>query len=218
MTLDTTVAFIDLSRFTMLNDVHGDGVAVDVLDRFISCVEDSLRDGAELVKTLGDGALLRGPDPRTLVGVMAEIVERFHDEDAMPDLSGGIHHGPVVQRGGDVLGRAVNLASRLADAAPPTALYATREVAEAAGSVGLEVEPLGALQLRGFVEAIDVFAVRPCPTDGHAVAVDPVCGMRINPGDETPRVVQGDRTAWFCSGDCERRFTSSPDRYPRAVR
>lgn len=217
MTVDTTVAFIDLSRFTTLNDVHGDGVAVDVLDRFIDCIEGSLRGGAELVKTLGDGALLSAPDPRTLVGVVAEIVERFHDEDAMPDLSGGIHHGPVVQRGGDVLGRAVNLASRLADAAPAAALYVTREVAEAAVAEGLEVEPLGALRLQGFVDAIDVFAVRPCPTDGHDLAVDPVCGMRINPGDETPHVVQGGQTAWFCSTDCERRFTTSPDRYERAV-
>lgn len=56
VTGEATVAFIDLSRFTTLNDVHGDGIAVDVLDRFVDCVQGSLRDGAELVKTLGDGA------------------------------------------------------------------------------------------------------------------------------------------------------------------
>ena len=213
-TREATVAFLDLTGFTTLNDVHGDRTAVAVLDQFLANVEDSLVQGVELVKSLGDGVLLTAPDPRTAVRVVVRIVEGFHGQDGMPDLSGGLHHGSVVEHRSDVLGHGVNLASRLADAAPASSLYLTREVADAATAEGLTVEPLGELELRGIADPVDVFALRACPSDGHDAEIDPVCGMRIRPVESAPHVAHAERTMWFCTEDCQKRFVEAPHRYP----
>jgi adenylate cyclase len=213
---ERTIAFMDLSRFTSLNDVHGDTTAVDVLDRFLACVEASLDGGARVVKTLGDGVLLEAPDPDVGVRVAARIIERFHDEAGMPDVSGGLHHGPVVAREGDILGATVNLASRLADAAPASELYTTAEPARAASRAGLRVEPLGPTVVRGLRDPVDVFAVAPCDHNAPDVRTDPVCGMRITPGPNTTHLEIGERTEWFCSSGCADKFAADADRYLRS--
>lgn len=59
---ERTIVFLDLARFTTLTDVHGNDMAVDVLDQFMTCVHDSLNDQATVVKTLGDGVLLEAPE------------------------------------------------------------------------------------------------------------------------------------------------------------
>lgn len=208
-----TVAFLDLSRFTALNDVHGDTIAVDVLDRFLACVGASLEGGARVVKTLGDGVLVEAPTPDVGVRVAARIIERVHDEAEMPDVAGGLHHGPLVHRDGDILGATVNLASRLADAAPASVLYTTVEPARAASAAGMRVEPLGPTEVRGLRDRVNVFAVSPCDHEASGVRTDPVCGMRITPGPNTARLDLGERTYWFCSSDCKDRFEADTDRH-----
>jgi adenylate cyclase len=208
-----TVAFLDLSRFTSLNDVHGDTIAVQVLDRFLACVDASLEGGGRVVKKLGDGVLVEAPTPDVGVRVAARIIERVHDEAEMPDVAGGVHHGPVVRRDGDILGATVNLASRLADAAPASVLYTTVEPARAASAAGMRVEPLGPTDLRGLLDPVDMFAVAPCDHDAAGVRTDPVCGMRITPGPNTARLDLGERTHWFCSSHCKDKFAADADRY-----
>jgi len=44
-------------------------------------------------------------------------------------------------------------------------------------------------------------------------AVDPVCGMTVDPGTTPHRVELGDRTCWFCSAACRDSFEAEPDRH-----
>lgn len=211
--LDRTVAFLDLSRFTSLTDACGDDTAVEVLDRFVATVDDALAGQARRVKTLGDGALLTSDTPADGIAVAVRIITSFHDEHGMPDIAGGLHHGPVIERDGDVFGQTVNLASRLSDAAPAAGIYTTDTCARAASEAGLEVEPLGPLELRGVLDPVEAFAIVPCDHRGDTTVTDPVCGMRIAHGDATPQVEHGGRTIWFCAAHCEARFVADPDRY-----
>ncbi|MGH9056390.1 MAG: XdhC family protein [Acidimicrobiales bacterium] len=41
-------------------------------------------------------------------------------------------------------------------------------------------------------------------------AVDPVCGMSVEPGDEALSVQYGGQTVWFCGSGCLRAFTADP--------
>jgi Cu+-exporting ATPase len=44
-------------------------------------------------------------------------------------------------------------------------------------------------------------------------AVDPVCGMTVNPAQAAGRVEHGGRTYFFCSAHCAAKFTANPARY-----
>ena len=68
---DTTIAFLDLTRFTALADVHGDDLALDVIDRFVGAVEGAVHGRGRVVKTMGDGVLLQlhGPRASRLAGL-----------------------------------------------------------------------------------------------------------------------------------------------------
>lgn len=206
-----TIVFLDLTRFTALTDAHGDQTAAAVIDRFTGAVATALEGHGRLVKTLGDGALLEVDDPATAIAVADDVSHQLHDSDQMPEVTGGIATGPVVDRGEDVLGAVVNLAARLADLAPAGELWVTEPAARAAAAAGWKVEPLGLVDIRGFHEPVAVFRVVLCHPDD--CVTDPVCGMRITPGVRTPQWTEDGRTRWFCSSTCEQRFRSAPHRY-----
>ena len=52
----------------------------------------------------------------------------------------------------------------------------------------------------------------PKPTSG-AAAIDPVCGMTVDPATAAGSHVHGGRTYWFCSAGCLERFRADPARY-----
>jgi len=45
------------------------------------------------------------------------------------------------------------------------------------------------------------------------VAIDPVCGMKVNTADAKHTALHGGRTYYFCSPKCLAKFTAEPDRY-----
>ena len=206
-----TVVFLDLTRFTALTDAHGDETAVDVIDRFTAAVAAELGDRGRIVKTLGDGVLLDITDPAEAIAVADGTTHRLHDLPGMPELTGGVATGTVIERDGDILGATVNLAARLADLAAPGDLCTTEPAARTAAGAGWQVEPLGPTDIRGFHEPVTVFRVMLCHPDD--CITDPVCGMRITIGPTTPRII--DRTVpWsFCSSRCADRFRADPQRY-----
>ena len=208
---ERTIVFLDLTGFTALTDAHGDHTAAAVVDQFFAAVTAALEGRGRLVKTLGDGALLEVSDPATAIAVADDVSHRLHDVDQMPEITGGIATGSVVDRGDDVLGAVVNLAARLADLAPAGELRVTEAAARAAGAANWKVEPLGSIDIRGFHDPVAVFRAVLCHPDD--CVTDPVCGMRITPGGRTPRGTIEDRTVWFCSVNCEQRFRAAPDRY-----
>lgn len=214
-TTDAAVAFLDVSRFTTLTDVCGDAAALAVVDTLTGSVEEALQGQARLVKTLGDGVLLCSRTPVDALEVSIRIIAAFHDHDGLPEIAGGIAQGPVIDRDGDVLGRFVNLSARLSDAAPPGALWVTHEIASVATDMGHQVVPLGSVDLTGFVDPVDAWAVTPCDHVRHATHADPVCGMNITPGPATPRVDLDGETVWFCAEHCRARFEDQIHRLGR---
>ena len=203
-----TIMFLDLSRFTALTDVHGDGTAVEVVDHFTSAVRLGVAGRGRVVKTMGDGVLLDMDGPSAAIEAAEAVSSALHALPGMLDLTGGIATGPVIDHHGDVLGATVNLASRLANLAPAGELRVTAPAARAAAEGGWRVEPLGRVSIRGFHEPVNAFAVAFHRPPGGAV--DVVCGMRITPGPATPALDREGSTWWFCSPRCRERFRRSP--------
>ena len=79
-----------------------------------------------------------------------------------------MHRGPVIEREGDVYGRTVNLAARIADLAPDGAVYVTVDLASDLTAAGLTVTPIGTHDLQGIGPV--ALARVSWPTGGAALA------------------------------------------------
>jgi adenylate cyclase len=85
--------------------------------------EVAARRGVRAAKWLGDGVMLVGTEPGPLVATVAELVARF--ESAGLDTHAGVAGGPVLLfEGDDYIGRPVNLAARLCEAAEANEILA----------------------------------------------------------------------------------------------
>lgn len=208
-----TIAFVDLAGFTALTEAHGDDAAVDLVDAFTGVATEAVRGaGAELVKAIGDAVMLAAPDPGTGVDAVRRLFEACYAIDSFPEPRAGLHHGSVVDRGGDYFGATVNLAARLASRAGSGQALATAVVAEAARLDGVDVVDLGQQTFRNVLDPVEVWAIELCPTHVD-LSVDPVCHMRVSCQAAVARVRHAGGEHWLCSLECLRSFAADPDRY-----
>lgn len=117
-------AFVDVCGFTRYTDQQGAHAATEMLTRFRSACRDvTARRGARVAKWLGDGVMLVGTEPGPVIAAVAELLLRFRDETF--EIHAGIAGGTVLLfEGDDYIGRPVNLAARLCEAAAPGELLA----------------------------------------------------------------------------------------------
>lgn len=153
-----TIAFVDLSGYTRLAEDFGDALAAEHGGRLVEIALDlCATSGGRLVKTLGDGVMLRFHEPHVAVATCLDLVE-LAEAEGLPPTRAGIATGSVVQRDGDYFGRTVNLAARLVEAAEPGRVLASASVAEMANGGRVTFRPLGPRNLEGVGEPLPVFA------------------------------------------------------------
>jgi adenylate cyclase len=154
--LHVGVAFADLAAYTRLTEEVGEEEALEVVERFVAAVQDTLPEDARVVKTIGDEVMVVGSDPSALAD-WAVGFQALHTERPLPRI--GIHSGAVLYRDGDYYGRAVNLAARVGARAAGGEVLVTREVVDAAGR-HLRFDHIGEVKLKGFDEATELFLAR----------------------------------------------------------
>ena len=157
-TLTGTIVFTDIVGFTQLTDEHGDDLAMTLLEHQEELVRRALPENARVVKELGDGVLLWFDDPAIAI-VTALSLQRSFEEESDGDLPMwvriGMHWGCPRARGDDIVGRDVNLASRITDLAGPGEVLASEATATRAGEIaGVGYEPLGPVFVKGIADPI----------------------------------------------------------------
>ena len=156
------IAIVDLSGFTSMTAERGDLEAATAADRLRDLAERAVagRRG-RLVKSLGDGVLLRFPDAAAALSATLGLVASI-DAAGQPPAHGGVAAGRVVDRDGDVFGATVNLAARIAGHAGPGEV-----LVEEGAVVGLPrrvatFKPVGRVPLKGLPEPVALWrAVAP---------------------------------------------------------
>ena len=138
------IAFADLAGYTRLTEEAGEEEALDVVERFVEAVEETLPDEARVVKTIGDEVMVVGADPGTLVDWAVGFQELNAGQRPLPRI--GVHSGDTLYRDGDYYGRAVNLASRVGARAAGGEVLVTRPVVEAAGPPRVRADRRGQAQ------------------------------------------------------------------------
>jgi adenylate cyclase len=155
--LRVAIAFADLAGYTRLTEEAGEEEALDVVERFVEAVEDTLPEEARVIKTIGDEVMVVGADPTALVDWAVGFQELNVGRRPAPRI--GVHAGDTLYRDGDYYGRAVNLAARVGARAAGGEVLVTQPVVEAAGP-HLVFEPIGEVKLKGFTDATDLFLAR----------------------------------------------------------
>jgi adenylate cyclase len=158
--LRTGIAFADLAGYTRLTEEAGEEEAVDVVERFVESVEDTLPEEARVIKTIGDEVMIVGADPGALVDWAVGFQALNTGRRPAPRI--GVHAGDTLYRDGDYYGRAVNLAARVGARAAGGEVLVTEPVVHAAGG-HLAFEPIGEVKLKGFTEATELYLARVRP-------------------------------------------------------
>jgi adenylate cyclase len=154
------LAFIDLSGYTTLTEERGDETAAEAAARLQEIAEAAARrGGGRVVKLLGDGVMLRFDDAATAIGVTIEIIGAI-ETAGLPPGHAGVAAGRVVVRDGDVFGRVVNLAARIAGQAGPGEIVVEEGVVVALPRGTATFEPIGRVELKGFAEPVAVWKAR----------------------------------------------------------
>jgi adenylate cyclase len=171
MTENGAIVFTDIVGFTALTDMHGDDVALALLERQEEMVRTALPAKARVVKELGDGLLLWFDDPRDAIDTCLRLQRDFDTVNGAVDGSGGaggiplwvrmgVHWGSPRRRGDDIIGRDVNLAARIVDLAGPGEVLCSEATADVIGArPGFGFEPLGPVFVRGISEPVPIMRV-----------------------------------------------------------
>ena len=155
---DVTVAFADLVGFTHLSSQSSVEELGDLTGRLEQLASEVAEPPVRLIKLIGDAAMLAAPEAGALVGATKRLVATVAAQDGLPQLRAGVAAGRALNRSGDWYGHPVNLASRLTDAADPSCLLATDEVASATAQ-DFAWSPVGTRQLKGIDEPVSVFSL-----------------------------------------------------------
>jgi adenylate cyclase len=146
---EPAVAFVDLTAFTSLTEHRGDEAAASIAVAFADLAGEVVERGhGRVVKQLGDGVLVRFPDALAGVEASLDLLDAL-EASTLPSGHAGIEAGPLIVREGDVFGRTVNRASRIADVAEAGQLLASEDIAGRLPSERIDVEPAGTAALQG---------------------------------------------------------------------
>ncbi len=124
---DATVCFADLVGFTRLGGQIDPEELGTVARQFAELAGEAASAPVQLIKTIGDAAMFVSAETSPLVACALELVDAVQRAD-LPAVRAGIASGPVLNRGGDFYGHAVNLASRVTGSARPGSVLCTQEV------------------------------------------------------------------------------------------
>ncbi|HWI73051.1 MAG TPA: adenylate cyclase regulatory domain-containing protein [Baekduia sp.] len=164
---DQTVAFADLVGFTRLGEEIAPEDLGSVAERLFTITREVVEPPVRLVKTIGDAVMLTSDEPGALLHTALDLLAASDAEgaEAFPQLRVGLAFGPAVARGGDVFGRAVNLASRVTTIARAGSVLATGEVRDAAPDA-VQWSSAHARRIKGLPEPVPLYRARPLPAAG----------------------------------------------------
>lgn len=169
------VMFTDLVGSTELAERLGDSTWHEILAHHRHLVRGCVQEhGGTEVSTQGDGFLVRFDTPDAAVACAVGLHRQMsaaRDGGAfVPELRVGIHAGEAMADDNDLVGRVINLASRVSDAAEPGEILVTEPVADHL-LPGVALADRGLRSLKGFEQPRHLLAVLWHPTDDETIVL-----------------------------------------------
>ena len=207
--------FVDIAGFSALTEVHGDIEAARLIERFSQAMERLSAPDGRVVKTMGDGALVVFDDASAAVVFARALIDEIELVPGRPGVKIGMHRGEAVERNGDYIGHAVNVAARVAAQAGSCEVLITPAVRAAiADARTFAWKSLGARALKNIAGETELFLL---DREHCALYVDPVCQMRLTEKEGIPMTIDGE-TYRFCSQACIDAFSRANAAAPASRR
>ncbi|HKW03680.1 MAG TPA: adenylate/guanylate cyclase domain-containing protein, partial [Nitrososphaerales archaeon] len=191
------IMFTDMVGYTKLTQTN-ESIALDLLEKHNKIIRPILLsyNGTE-VKTIGDSFLVEFRSALEAVQCGVELQKalgKFNESSAEKILVRvGIHVGDVVERGSDVFGDAVNIASRIEPLAKAGEVAISEQVyAQVRNKLDLSLSKLDVQELKNVAFPIEVYKIviheDEKLTSGHSaknrIAVLPLSNISPDPNDE----------------------------------
>jgi YHS domain-containing protein len=159
--------------------------------------------------------MLRILEPTAAVLLGLRIANDILPGHGAPVVRVGLHHGSAIERDGDYIGAAVNLAARISAAATGgEVLLSAQTAALAPEPDDVLYESRGRRVLRNVRDPVElVAAVRKGHASERGLAIDPVCRMAVDPDRAAGRLAYEDAAYFFCSLTCAGAFARDPRRF-----
>lgn len=201
-----TILFADIAQSTRLYELLGDQAAENLIGMCLArLTEAATRHGGTVIKTIGDEVMCTFPGARDAVGAAKAMHASLEEPLSVgegtrlsPNLHVGLHAGPVIRRGNDVFGDAVNLAARLVKLSKSRQILASRTIIDALDTQErTSTRSLGCIPIRGKSGDIPIFELIWEEYDmtiiaEHAlVSPDAAASMELRLGDRVIRVGPG---------------------------
>lgn len=192
------VMFTDIVGYSALTQAN-ESLAMEVLDRHNQLLRSFFgRFGGREVKTIGDAFLVEFESALSAVRCAVELQSYLHDynmssgRDWKIMIRIGIHLGDVIESGADILGDAVNIASRIEPLAEPGGVCVSAQVYDQVHNrIEQPLISMGEKSLKNIAEPMRVYKVGmpwedsgPAVLDRRRVAVLPFVSISPDPGDE----------------------------------
>ena len=212
--VDAVFLIADLSGYTALTEAHGNISAAYIVTRYMEIVEEALEPGIRFVERVGDEALITSADAAGILKTAVSLRETIEEEPLFPTFHAGIHAGSVLEMDGRYIGKALNLASRLASHARGNQILCTKQVVSRGRNVGnMEFRALGPTYFKNIVKPVEIFELIGRQRKAEANLLDPVCRMQVRSETAPARLPFGGKMYYFCSFDCVKIFVNNPDLY-----
>ncbi len=160
-----TIFFSDIEGSTALNQELGDKSWLRILGAHDQIVRRCAgRNGGHVVKSQGDGFMIAFADAEGAIRSAIEIQRQLDSEPRRLRrrpirVRIGIHTGSALQKDGDLFGRSVALAARVADQARGGEILVTSEAAQGVEAADLLFAEPREVELKGLSGSHELFAV-----------------------------------------------------------
>src|SRR5260370_9823617 len=129
---EAAVLFADVSGSTKLYETAGDAIAHAAIEKCVNVMRAKpVNAKGRVIKTIGDEVMSAFANADQAADAAIEMQSAISEMPPVGNTQIGIrigfHHGPVVERDGDVFGDSVNLAARLAGLASKGQIMTSRE-------------------------------------------------------------------------------------------